>query len=349
MNKWTVVHIEHEAVNHKYSNDLERIPIPSYRIENNYNFYQIRIFADRVNLYHYKDINESEVSNPKAEIEYAQNTIEMFVNIPEIQFDIWHPIDSLRNLPFQQDIRSAYVAQALKLSFNHIISNEKTEYYSITTTGHGSSDNMILQDTLFSKDATALFAHINHLIGKKIDILDMSSNCQMARFEVLQNHEKFFDYIIARDVITCGHGEWSIDSKFDSFSVMTGGLQESFHRLYKDTMKPFDLVKEKLNLHQTAFDTNKDGECSVSAFDSSKFLNFSKTLRAALKENPACIESKDIFTIVKCLNNENLATQFNDLRFLYAHNKNSVHWESESNGLSVSGAHEILTSHGGDL
>ena len=180
MKKWTLIYIDHEF-NEK--NSFDYLPQAFKQLGDHYYLYYIDFGYDKLTLYAPSKSYNNASDQDTELISYKKTLLTEFKQNITLTSERVIPYNKYIRYVFGYDwYRSQSIANALKSLFHTIVKEGTSEHYAIKTKGHGSNDGLIFQDQLKSNDAQQLFEYIVQLIGKPIDIFDLSSNCQMAKF-----------------------------------------------------------------------------------------------------------------------------------------------------------------------
>jgi len=101
--------------------------------------------------------------------------------------------------------RSHIISQAFMEVFAVMINDTPSQHYGIRYSGHGSVDGSLFEGEINPTDAHWFLESAISRLGRKIDFLDLGSNCSEGRMVVLSNFYPYFDYIMASDLLVGGY------------------------------------------------------------------------------------------------------------------------------------------------
>jgi len=216
---------------------------------------------------------------------------------------------------------------AFKRIVETIVRNQPAEHYGIKYGGHG-SDVGLFANTFSGDDSQLLLSYINSIIGKKLDFLDWSTNCDMGTYSVIASQYRYADYILSSDLL---RGGFNIEWVNDYYRLKPEAILDRFFGPSKTIKQSLvDMVNSERLIWETETTKTdmvaKQIKQSLSIYDSSKFENLMTS--AYLEQG---IRGGDVLGYIR-KNYPSLEQQFYDFRFHYVSNKDFFPWNENSNG-----------------
>jgi hypothetical protein len=293
-----------------------------------FQLYEATIWPDAVSLYRFDasfDPHQSFHLTPEQWAVYRESYRLM-------KFDIPAEVDTLQ--------KSQLITNAFIQFFARVFNDTPAEHYSLMYSGHGSGNGGLFENHINPSDARLLFEYIIGLIGKKMDFLDLHTNCSEGNILVVKNFERFFDYIMASDLSVGGYtmDEWSIE-KFNE-------TNPEFN--YPLLLKPDNSIEQvllqilDLRRHEWEYSINNmvanQVKQSVSLYKTDAFPALTRSVWPELEANPIQDFSQyqyDLYTYIASLGKPGLIDKFTSFRVEYLSNKNFFNWDIDTNGFSV--------------
>src|SRR3989339_465869 len=216
---------------------------------------------------------------------------------------------------------------AFKRVLETIVKNQPAEHYGIKYSGHG-SDVGLFANTFSGDDSQLLLFYANSIIGKKLDFLDWSTNCDMGSFNVIKSQYRYADYILSSDLL---RGGFNMDWVNDYYRLKPEAILDRFFNPSKTIKQSLvNMVNSERMVWETATTRSdmvaKQIKQSLSIYDSSKFeiLMTSANLDQGIRGG-------DVLDYIR-KNYPSLEQKFHDFRFHYISNGDFFPWNTRSNG-----------------
>jgi hypothetical protein len=224
---------------------------------------------------------------------------------------------------------SAYSAAFLKI-FEKITKIQPANHYGIKYNGHGTSGATLFEGKIDKNNSELLLSNIKSLLGKNIDFLDWSTNCNGGSLVAVNGQYKYVDYILASDELRGGY-----NSEVNDFFNFAS--DQNIEKFFKPSLSIRESLKNMVNSDKLFWQSNKTKndmiskkiKQSISIFDCSKFESLVNSTNLKTTQS-----SGDVLDYIKT-NYPAQEKKFLDFRYHYVHNKEFFTWDIETNGLSV--------------
>lgn len=221
---------------------------------------------------------------------------------------------------------SAAYLDAFEKVFAKIVSDRPAEHYGIRYGGHGSSAGLF-ENMLSESDSKTFLSYADGLIGKKLDFLDWSTNCDMGNSSVLANEYPYADYIISSDL---PRGGFAADWADDYYRLKPEADLGRFFGLSKAIRQSLvEMADSERSFWETETTKNdmiaKRLKQSLSVYDTGEYASLAAAVD--LKDMPA----GDVLDYIRA-NHPDQERKFDEFRFHYVSNKDFFRWDQDSNG-----------------
>lgn len=221
---------------------------------------------------------------------------------------------------------SAAYLDAFKRVFSKIVSDQPADHYGIKYGGHGSNAGLF-ENMLSEDDSTSFLSYANDILGRRLDFLDWSTNCDMGNSSVISKEYEYADYILSSDIPRGGFAaDWAND--YDRLKP-EANLGRFFSPSKTIRQSLVEMVDSERRFWET--DTTKNDmiakrlKQSLSVYDTSRYPILEASV--GLDKQPA----GDVLTYIRS-NYPDHEQQFHDFRFHYVSNKDFFAWDHDSNG-----------------
>jgi hypothetical protein len=236
--------------------------------------------------------------------------------------------------------RSHLITKAFMQVFAVMARDTPAQHYGIRYSGHGSGGGGLFANEISRTDAQWLFESVTSLLGRKIDLLDLGSNCGEGNMNALSNFYPYFDFVIASDLPVCGfilnpgleYNDFDEDNQYPLIMTSDKSLKAGLTDLLELTHLKWE--NSSISIQEMKIKQN------ISLFDMTHYERMASLTYQELISNPVSLYSSynnDLYSYIKSLDNHNeMESQFFSLRSEYRDNRDFLDWDIETYGLAIS-------------
>ena len=179
-----------------------------------------------------------------------------------------------------------------------------------------------------ASDSQKFLAHVNTVIGKKLDVLDWSTNCNNSTNRLVENEYQFADYILTSDLT---RGGFIVGDFTGNYEYMRP--ESDLGRYYKAGVSIREAVMAMADAERSFWDappprndmTANRIKQSLSVLDTAKYAALSNSI------DWNKVPTGDVLNYIRSFRPD-LEQRYYDFRFHYVSNKSFFSWDEDSNG-----------------
>lgn len=233
------------------------------------------------------------------------------------------------------EVNSRLLADAFLSFLQTMMQDTPAQHYGLFYSGHG-SEKALFEGQIGQEDSEALLENITESIGRKLDVLDVGTNCTMANSNNLAVFYPYFDYIVATDQNCClGRlDDYTPEKRLQTWPEYQYGL------IVGPSVSIKESLLRRLDVDRLLYEYNRNtatlqqAKQSVSLFETSGWEGFIDSIAGEIESLPFL--SRDALIWVRSLNRVDIEQKFLDVRVGYRSNKDMFTWDVDSNGLWLS-------------
>lgn len=166
--------------------------VPAIQQGENVAIYQVAIWADEGKITLYKIPNNFNLGFGSTTAEYVAYRESFAVSTFSI------PVTEVNGQ------RSSAIQSAMEAFTDVVLAREQVDILGLAFQGHGTATGFF-QNFMSIEDSRDYLQHVREVLGKNIDFLDFSSNCNVGSYSFLDKYSDLARYIIASDIPAGGY------------------------------------------------------------------------------------------------------------------------------------------------